>query len=110
VFHFESQVDAREARAVAGERLSLMGNLNNPTLLWQGTPEDVYKACWDLMDAGVDGLAPEGSVPLVTKKEPLMAIAHAARDWSAKHRGDDGIIHRPDPDASTYAGYPGQPG
>jgi [methyl-Co(III) methanol-specific corrinoid protein]:coenzyme M methyltransferase len=110
VFHFESQVDAREAREMAGERLSLMGNLNNPTLLWQGTPEDVYKACWDLMDAGVDGLAPEGSVPLVTKKEPLMAIAHAARDWSAKHRGDDGIIHRPNPDTSTYTGYPGQPG
>ena len=41
--------------------------------------EDVYKACWDLMDAGVDGLAPEGSVPLVTPKEPLMAINHAAR-------------------------------
>ncbi len=66
VFHFESQVDAREARAMAGERMALMGNLNNPTLLYQGTPEDVYKACWDLMDAGVDGLAPEGSVPLVT--------------------------------------------
>ena len=48
VFHFESQVDAREAREMAGERIALMGNLNNPTLLWQGTPEDVYKACWDL--------------------------------------------------------------
>ena len=52
VFHFESQVDAREARARAGERMALFGNLNNPTLLCQGTPEDVYKACWDLMDAG----------------------------------------------------------
>ena len=107
VFHFESQVDAREARAVAGERMALMGNLNNPSLLYQGTPEDVYKACWDLMDAGVDGLAPEGSVPLVTKKEPLMAIAQAARDWSALHRGDDGVVHRPDPSTSTYPGYPG---
>ena len=53
----------------------LFGNLNNPTLLYQGTAEDVYKACWDLLDAGVDGLAPEGSVPLITKKEPLQAIA-----------------------------------
>ena len=33
VFHFESQVDAREAREAAGERMALMGNLNNPTLL-----------------------------------------------------------------------------
>ena len=61
------------------------------------------------MDAGVEGLAPEGSVPLVTPKEPLMAINQAARDWSAKHRGDDGIIHRPDPSTSTYDGYPGPP-
>ena len=58
VFHFESQVDAREARANAGERMALFGNLNNPTLLYQGTAEDVYKTCWDLMDQGVDGLAP----------------------------------------------------
>ncbi|MEO6206964.1 MAG: uroporphyrinogen decarboxylase family protein [Candidatus Limnocylindrales bacterium] len=107
VFHFESQVDAREARQMAGERMALMGNLNNPSLLWQGTPEDVYKACWDLLDAGVEGLAPEGSVPLVTPKEPLMAINQAARDWSVKHRGDDGVVHRPDPSTSTYDGYPG---
>ena len=44
----------------AGERMALFGNLNNPSLLYQGTAEDVYKACWDLMDPGVDGLAPEG--------------------------------------------------
>ena len=88
VFHFESQVDAREARAAAGERMALMGNLNNPTLLYQGTAEDVYRTCWDLLDQGVDGLAPEGSVPLVTKKEPLMAIAAAARDWSKLRRGE----------------------
>jgi methylthiol:coenzyme M methyltransferase len=95
-FHFESQVDAREARIAAGERMSLFGNLNNPTLLYQGTPEDVYKACWDLMDAGVDGLAPEGSVPLITKKEPLQAIARAAADWSAQHRGDGQFVVRPE--------------
>jgi [methyl-Co(III) methanol-specific corrinoid protein]:coenzyme M methyltransferase len=90
--------------------MALFGNLNNPTLLYQGTPEQVYKACWDLMDQGVDGLAPEGSVPLVTRREPLMAIAQAARDWSAMHRGEDGVVHRPDPNTSTYPGYPGLPG
>ena len=36
-----------------------------------------------------------------------MAIAQAARDWSALHRGDEGIVLRPDPSTSTYAGYPG---
>lgn len=95
VFHFESQVDAREARAVAGDRISLFGNLNNPSLLYQGTAEDVYKACWDLLDAGVDGLAPEGSVPLITKRDRLEAINRAAVDWSNAHRPNGRTIERP---------------
>ena len=91
-FHFESQVDAREARVAAGERMSLFGNLNNPTLLYQGTAEQVYETCWGLMDAGVDGLAPEGSVPLITKKEPLQAIAKAAADCRTEgHCGAHGL-------------------
>lgn len=94
-FHFESQVDAREARAEAGERMALFGNLNNPTLLYQGTPEEVYQACWDLLDAGVDGLAPEGSVPLITQIAPLQAIARATADWSAQQRGDGEFVVRP---------------
>ena len=101
-FHFESQVDARQARIAAGERMSLFGNLNNPTLLYQGTAEQVYQACWDLMDAGVDGLAPEGSVPLITKKETLQAIARAAADWSAERRGEGQYAVKP-PDAVAVA-------
>jgi [methyl-Co(III) methanol-specific corrinoid protein]:coenzyme M methyltransferase len=115
VFHFESQVDAREARAVAGDRISLFGNLNNPTLLYDGTAEDVYKASWDLLDAGVDGLAPEGSVPLVTKKDRLQAINRAAVDWSNAHRPDGRVVERPpltlappDPEnIGTFAGGEG---
>ena len=95
-FHFESQVDAREARVAAGERMGLMGNLNNPTLLYQGTYDQVYEACWKLLDAGVDGIAPEGSVPLTTKKEPLLGMAAATRDWSAQHRGDGQFVVRPE--------------
>ncbi len=102
-FHFESQVDAREARVAAGERMSLFGNLNNPTLLFRGTADDVYKACWELMDAGVDGLAPEGSVPLITKKETLQAIARAAADWSAEHRGDGQHVVYPEQPAVVGA-------
>ncbi|CAN5627726.1 MtaA/CmuA family methyltransferase [soil metagenome] len=102
-FHFESQVDAREARVAAGERMALMGNLNNPTLLYQGTYDQVYEACWKLLDAGVDGLAPEGSVPLTTKKEPLQGMAAAARDWSAQHRGDGQFVVRPEGAAVALA-------
>ena len=80
-----------------------MGNLNNPTLLYTGTYDDVYKTCWELLDAGVDGLAPEGSVPLTMRKEPLQAIADAARDWSAQHRGDGQSVVRPTVEAAVAA-------
>ena len=102
VFHFESQVDAREARERAGDRMALFGNLNNPTLLYGGTAEQVYDACWKLLDAGVDGIAPEGSVPLKTKQGPLLAMAAATRDWSKLHRGDGAVVRRdqPTPEAS----------
>jgi hypothetical protein len=56
------------------------------------------------MDAGVDGLAPEGSVPLITKKEPLQAIAKAAADWSAQHRGDGQFVVKPEQLAVEVAG------
>lgn len=102
-YHFESQVDAREARQRAGERMALFGNLNSPTLLNQGSPDDVYSACWNLMDAGVDGLAPEGSVPLTTRKEPLRAIAQAAADWSTQRRGDSQFTARPPEAAPVVA-------
>jgi [methyl-Co(III) methanol-specific corrinoid protein]:coenzyme M methyltransferase len=95
VFHFESQVDAREARQRVGDRMALFGNLNNPTLLYGGTSEQVYQACWNLLDAGVDGIAPEGSVPLGTRHEPLQAMAAATRDWSKLHRGDGDVVRRP---------------
>ena len=92
VFHFESQVEPREARKRAGMRMALFGNLNNPTLLYGGTSDEVYKACWELLDAGVDAIAPEGSVPLGTKKAALQAIAQATRDWSSLHRGGGEVV------------------
>ena len=43
-FHFESKVPAATAREVVGDRITLMGNLNNPELLLRGTPEEVRQA------------------------------------------------------------------
>ena len=40
-YHFEWQVDAQEAVRVVNQEMSLVGNINNPTTLLRGTPEDV---------------------------------------------------------------------
>lgn len=100
-FHFESQVDPKVAKTIVGDRMSLMGNINNPTTLFSGTYDDTYQACMNVLEAGVNGVAPEGSVPLGTKMEVLQALADSARDYSDSHRPDGRlIVHDPPEEAN----------
>ena len=102
-FHFESQVDPHVAKEIVGDRMSLMGNINNPTTLFSGTYEDTYDACMKVLEAGVNGVAPEGSVPLGTKMEVLQALADSARDYSNAHRPDGRLIAHDPPRADSGA-------
>ena len=77
-YHFEWQVDAREAVNRVGSQISLIGNVNNPQVLFQGTPEDAYKQARFAIDAGVQIIAPECAIPLSTPLENLRAIVEAA--------------------------------
>ena len=43
-YHFEWQVDSKEAVKVVNREMSLVGNINNPTALLRGTPDDVRAA------------------------------------------------------------------
>lgn len=78
-YHFEWQVDAKEAVQRIGSRVSLVGNINNPQTLLQGTPEDVYTQARYAIDAGVHLIGPECAIPLSTPIENLRAIVEAAR-------------------------------
>jgi len=80
-FHFDSKNDPQEAMDIAKGRIKLVGNLNNPSLLYAGTPDDVRKAVYKCMDAGVDMIAPECAIPLSTKLENLLEIPIAVKDW-----------------------------
>ena len=73
-YHFESQVDIDSAVAEARGKMTLMGNINNPTVLLQGSPEDVRRACQKAIQAGVQILSPECAVPLITPLENLQAL------------------------------------
>jgi MtaA/CmuA family methyltransferase len=79
-YHFEWQVDAKAAVEKIGDRISLIGNLNNPNMLFQGTPEDVYEQARYAIDAGVDIIGPECAVPLATPLANLRAISAAVRE------------------------------
>ncbi|MGC9317038.1 MAG: MtaA/CmuA family methyltransferase [Armatimonadota bacterium] len=78
-FHFESKVPASKARWAAGERIALMGNINNPQTLLQGTPADVAGEVGECLRCGIEIIAPECAVPLTTPTENLRAVAEAAR-------------------------------
>ena len=58
-YHFEWQVDAKSAVETVGDRMSLVGNVNNPQVLLQGTPEDDYKQVRYAIAAGVHMIGPE---------------------------------------------------
>ncbi|MHB1294998.1 MAG: MtaA/CmuA family methyltransferase [Anaerolineae bacterium] len=79
-YHFESAVDARRATRVVGGRMSLMGNVNNPTTLLQGRPEDVRREAAAAWEAGVQIIGPECAVPLTTPNANLRAISELAAE------------------------------
>ncbi len=79
-YHCEWQVDSKMAVDTVGHRMSLVGNINNPQVLYQGTPDDVYKQARYAIEAGFNIIGPECAIPLATPMENLRAIAEAAKE------------------------------
>ena len=84
-FHFDSKNDPQKAMDIAAGRIRLVGNLNNPELLYAREPEDVREAVYKCMDAGVNMIAPECAIPLATKLQNLLEIPKAVKDWCKEH-------------------------
>ncbi|MBT4933930.1 MAG: MtaA/CmuA family methyltransferase [Rhodospirillaceae bacterium] len=80
-FHFESQNDPAEMKAKAN--MVLVGNINNPDIIFGGTPEDVRREVHNVLDAGVDIIAPECAVPLNAPMANVKAVADAVKEYSA---------------------------
>lgn len=74
-YHFESANDARRAVEIVGGRISLAGNVNGPSVLLSGTPDDVRREARYAADAGVQIVGPECAVALTTPNANLRAIA-----------------------------------
>jgi [methyl-Co(III) methanol-specific corrinoid protein]:coenzyme M methyltransferase len=79
-YHFEWQVDAKVAVKKIGHMISLVGNVNNPEVLYQGTPDDVYKQVRYGIEAGINIIGPECAIPLATPMKNLKAIVSAAHE------------------------------
>jgi [methyl-Co(III) methanol-specific corrinoid protein]:coenzyme M methyltransferase len=79
-YHFEWQVDAKVAVEKVGQRLALIGNVNNSQVLYQGSPEAVRKQVRYAIEAGVNIIAPECAIPLATPIENLKALVEAVHE------------------------------
>lgn len=79
-YHFEWQMDAKEVVEKVGDRMSLAGCINNPQVLYQGTPEDAYAQARYAIEAGVNIIGPECAIPLATPLENLKAIVSAVHE------------------------------
>ncbi len=79
-YHFEWQMDPYNVVQRVGDKISLVGCINNPQTLYQGTPEDAYKQARDAINAGVHVIGPECAIPLATPLENLKAIVEAVRE------------------------------
>jgi len=79
-YHFEWQMDAKLVTKRIGHLISLVGCVNNPQVLYQGTPDDAYKQARYAIEAGVNIIGPECAIPLATPLENLKAIVSAARE------------------------------
>ncbi len=79
-YHFERQMDAKRVVQAIGDRMSLVGNVNNAQTLLLGSPEDVYQQARYAIEAGVHMIGPECAIPLPTPMENLKAIVAAVRE------------------------------
>jgi MtaA/CmuA family methyltransferase len=88
-FHFDSKVPAAQARALAGERLSLMGGTSNLDLIQHGTPEAIRADVQEKLAAGIDIIGPECAVPLNAPYRNLQLLAEEAKRAGRRARPAD---------------------
>ena len=84
-FHYDSKNDPAASMAVVGNRVALVGNINNPETLFARQPEDVRTAVYANLNAGVPLVGPECAIPLQTPLDNLRAIPAAVHAWHKDH-------------------------
>ena len=86
-FHYDSKNDPNESIDIMKERISLVGNINNPETLFAKEPETVRDEVFKNLEAGVHLVGPECAIPLQTSIENLKEIPKAVVDWHKENAG-----------------------
>jgi len=80
-FHLDSAVNSIEAKRIVGNRMSIVGNINNPETLLLGTSDDVRREARLACEAGINIVAPECTIPLRVSNANMIAITEGVLDY-----------------------------
>ena len=80
-FHFDSKNTPEESTQIVRDRISLVGNINNPETLFAKGPETVGAEVVRNLEAGVQLIGPECAIPLQTSIENLKTIPRTVLEW-----------------------------
>lgn len=80
-FHYDSKNEPGESMEAMKQRISLVGNINNPETLFSKGPREVREEVVQNLESGVQLIGPECAIPLQASIDNLKEIPRAVRDW-----------------------------
>jgi|WetSurMetagenome_2_1015567.scaffolds.fasta_scaffold258954_1 MtaA/CmuA family methyltransferase len=83
-FNFDSTNDLQQMRNKS--KMVLLGNINCPKTLYEGTRDDVRMEVFNALDAGVEIIGPECAMPVNGKLSNLIAIREAVEEYFATRK------------------------
>jgi [methyl-Co(III) methanol-specific corrinoid protein]:coenzyme M methyltransferase len=90
-FHFDSKNNPAQSMQIVGDRIALVGNINNPVTLFSKGPEEVQQEVNKALEAGVQLVGPECAIPLTTPVESLREIPHGVSAWHRNRAANPAI-------------------
>ena len=87
-FHFDSKVPTVTARALAGEKLALMGGTSNYEVIRAGTPEKIALDVQEKIKNKINIIGPECAVPLDAPIENMKILVRETAKYRRKKRNE----------------------
>lgn len=81
-FHMDSRNDIAKAVEIAGDQIKIVGCINNPLTLSQGTPKDVRREVEYNLACGVQMIGPECAIPTSVPTENLKELVRTTHSYS----------------------------
>ncbi len=85
-FHFDSKNDISGTMDLLGSVMHLVGCVNNPSVLLNGTPSDVKEDVYAALDGGITLVAPECAVSPLVPNRNLKAIAESVDEYMRREQ------------------------